>query len=358
MKGFMAIIVAGGLLAACGGATTDTALQSEFSVATTTNMTDLPADMTGDNSMRELLRTEDSNFRFGTQADSTTATPLEQQPLAATPITETVFKPSLEALYEVNIEEAVVYGSGQTVDGGRVDLLLDLAVPYTKTDGLRPLMVHIHGGGFTGGSRWPQWNWATRGWVAASIDYRLAGDDPLPGPRVQGFFDAVGGKSAPAVHRSVVSAVEDALVALDYLLGRAGELAIDTNRIVLKGYSAGAFTSLHVAYCADEFGISRPMIAAVVDYSGAISTACGEGAAIDPGEAALFVAHGTDDSGSTAFSRALNIVDGATVAGITYAFYPLEGVGHSWNPVEQTAANGRTVDDLMYEFLDRVLYGK
>ena len=119
-----------------------------------------------------------------------------------------------------------------------------------------------------------------------------------------------------------------------------------------------AFTALHVAYCADEFGIDHPTITAVVDFSGAISTACGEGAAIDPGEAALFVVHGTDDSGSTAFSRALNLVDGATVAGITYAFYPLEGIGHNWNPVEQTAANGRTVDDLMYEFLDRVLYGK
>ena len=280
----------------------------------------------------------------------------------------TTFRPSLEERYEVAVEEAVVYGSGETVSGGRVDLLLDLAVPDTETDGLRPLMVHIHGGGFTDGSRSlyyqtlstsPAQPWAARGWVAASIDYRLAGDDPLPGPRVQGFFDAVGGESAPAVYRSVVSAVEDTLVALDYLLGRAGELAIDTNRIVLKGYSAGAFTSAHVAYCADEFGIDHPTIAAVVDFSGGISTACGEGAAIDPGEAALFVVHGTDDSGwSTAFSRALNLVDGATVAGITYAFYPLEGVGHRWNPVEQTAANGRTVDDLMYEFLDRVLYGK
>jgi acetyl esterase/lipase len=287
----------------------------------------------------------------------TTTTPLEQQPLATT-LTETVFKPSLEALYEVNIEEAVVYGSGQTVSGGRVDLLLDLAVPDTETDGLRPLMVHIHGGGFTGGSRWPQWNWAARGWVAASIDYRLAGDDPLPGPRVQGFFEAVGGKSAPAVHRSAIAAVEDTLVALDYLLGRADELAIDTNRIVLKGTSAGAFTALHVAYCADEFGIDHPTITAVVDYSGAIARTCGEGAAIDPGEAALFVVHGTDDTGETSFSRALNIVDGAKAARITYAFYPLEGIGHNWNPVEQTAANGRTVDDLMYEFLDSVLYGE
>ena len=286
-------------------------------------------------------------------------------PTTATPTTTTttlapaaVFKPSLEGRYEVSVEESVVYGTGETLDGGQVDLLLDLAVPDTETDGPRPLLVHIHGGGFTGGSRWPQWDTAARGWVAASIDYRLAGDDPLPGPRVQGFFDAVGGKSAPAIYRPVIAAVEDTLVALDYLLGRAGELHVDTDRIVLKGTSAGAFTALHVAYCADEFGIGHPTIAAVVDFSGAIARTCGEGAAIDPGEAALFVAHGTNDSGQTAFSRAENIVAGARAAGITYEFHPLEGVGHTWNPVEQTAADGRKIDDLMYEFLDRVLYGE
>jgi acetyl esterase/lipase len=290
-------------------------------------------------------------YPFGCEATTTTTT--------TTLAPAAVFKPSLEKRYEVSVEEAVVYGTGGTLDGGQVDLLLDLAVPDTETGGPRPLLVHIHSGGFTEGSRWPQWDWAARGWVAASIDYRLAGDDPLPGPRVQGFFDAVGGKSAPAVHRSVVAAVEDTLVALDYLLGRADELHIDTDRIVLKGESAGAFTALHVAYCADEFGIDHPAIAAVVDFSGAIARTCGEGAAIDPGEAALFVAHGTEDVGETAFSRAENIVAGATAAGITYEFHPLEGVGHSWllGMFGQTAADGRKIDDLMYEFLDRVLYG-
>jgi hypothetical protein len=51
----------------------------------------------------------------------------------------------------------------------------------------------------------------------------------------------------------------------------------------------------------------------------------------------LFVAHGTDDTGETAFSRAENIAAGAKAAGITYEFHPPEGVGHGWNPVEQTA---------------------
>jgi len=134
-------------------------------------------------------------------------------------------------------------------------------------------------------------------------------------------------------------------------------LNIDTDRIVLKGESAGAFIALNVAYCADKFEISGPTIAAVIDFSGGIAeTFCGGGTAIDPGEAALFLVHGTAEV--TYNTRALPIVDGATAAGITYEFYPLEGVGHEWllGMLGQTTADGRKIDDLVYEFLNRVLY--
>ena len=279
-----------------------------------------------------------------------TSTPTQVTP-TATLVPAAVFKPSLEKRYEVSVEEAIVYGTGGTKDGGRMELLLDLALPDTGTDGPRPLLVHIHGGSFTTGSRWPQWDAAERGWVAASIDYRLAGDEPLPGQRVEKFFYAIGGESGSARDRAFVASLEDTLIALDYLLSRADELNIDTNRIVLKGESAGAFTALTVAYCADKFEVSGPTIAAVIDFAGGISeTFCGGATAIDPGEAAVFIAHGTEDT-VVSYTRALSIVDGATAAEITYEFHPLEGVGHDWLGADQS----RMVS-LTYEFLDRALY--
>ena len=315
--------------------------------------------------------------------DSPTATPSSRSPTVPTPTPEPTattvptqkptdtltatlapaadFKPLLRKSYEVSVEEAVVYGTGGTMDGGQVELLLDLAIPDPGPDGPRPLFVHIHGGGFVEGSRWPQWDVAERGWVAASIDYRLAGDEPLPSPRVKPFFDAVGGESSSARDRSVVASMEDTLTALDYLLSRADELNIDADRIVLKGESSGAFIALNVAYCADKFENSGPRIAAVIDFAGGISeTFCGGGTAIDPGEAAVFIAHGTADATVSFTDRALSIVDGATAAGITYEFYPLEGVGHEWllDMLGQTTADGRKIDDLMYEFLNRVLYDR
>jgi predicted esterase len=280
-------------------------------------------------------------------------------PPTPTLVPAAVFKPSLEKSYEIKVEEAVVYGTGGTLDGGQVELLLDLAIPDTGTDGPRPLLVHIHGGSFQHGNRASQRSVAERGWVAASIDYRLAGDEPLPGPRVKPFFDAVGGESSSARDRALVASVEDTLAALDYLLSRADELNIDTDRIVLKGESAGAFIALTAAYCADKFENSGPTIAAVIDFAGGISEIfCGGGTAIDPGEAAVFIAHGTEDKVVSYDTRALSIVDGATAAGITYELYPLEGVGHEWllDMLVQTTADGRKIDDLMYEFLNRILY--
>jgi len=263
-----------------------------------------------------------------------------------TPIPATVF--------EVRVEEAVVYGTGGTLDGGQVELLLDLAIPDTGTDGPRPLFVHIHGGDFVQGSRWSQWDVAEKGWVAASIDYRLAGDEPLPGPRVKPFFEAIGGESSSAHDRSLVASVEDTLVALDYLLSRADELNIDTDRIVLKGESAGAFIALNVAYCADKFENSGPTIAAVIEIMGGISEIfCGGSTAIDPGEAAVFMAHGTADQDSTVHDAA-KIVNGATTAGVTFDLHALRFP--YTGGLEQTSHDGRKIDDLMYEFLNRVLY--
>jgi len=273
-----------------------------------------------------------------------------------------IFQPSLEPIVQhISIESAVSYGSGATVDGPPVDLLLDLFLPDTGGLGLRPLAVYIHRGAFVVGSRAGPGFYkeaAQRGWVVASIDYRLRDDNPLPGPRMQKMLDALGGPSSSALYRSVVAAVEDTLTALDYLLDRAEELYIDPDRIVLIGASAGAVTALNVAYTADTFGIDRPDIAAVVDLWGSIPESFGEESTMDPRESPLFIIHGTEDTVVT-FDRALNLVKGAESAGIPYEFHPQKGAGHGFGQISlgtDTTADGRSLESAVFEFLDRVLY--
>lgn len=91
-------------------------------------------------------------------------------------------------------------------------------------DGPRPLLVHIHGGGWTTGDK--KQNPATvqlfldKGISYASINYRLTPDNPLPAP------------------------VHDAARAIQFLRTKATEWNINTNRIALTGGSAGACTSM------------------------------------------------------------------------------------------------------------------
>jgi len=288
-------------------------------------------------------------------------------------LTPATYTPSTETTYKVTTTDNLLFGSGGTSGGGSKDLLLNLCLPDTAGTGPRPLLLHLHGGGFTGGKRsscaLPDHpgsggrneartllTAAEQGWVVASIDYRLAGDDPAPGLSVTAFLDAIGGSQAPAPHRSLVAAVEDTLTALNYLLGRADELNIDTDRIVLRGESAGSFTALAVAYCADKFDIERPSIAAVVGYAGALTQSCEHGSTIDPNEAPLFIAHGTEDRGSTAFSNAEDIAQAAAKVGLVFEFHALPGLGHGWNEWAETTDDGRPVGVAMFEFLDRVLY--
>ncbi len=89
-----------------------------------------------------------------------------------------------------------------------------------------PLLVHIHGGGWLGGKK----NEAIppdtlkQGHSYCSIDYRLAGTQLLP------------------------AAVHDAARAIQFLRTKAKEWNIDPSRIAVTGGSAGAASSLWLAY--------------------------------------------------------------------------------------------------------------
>ncbi|MDC0273392.1 alpha/beta hydrolase [Planctomycetaceae bacterium] len=92
----------------------------------------------------------------------------------------------------------------------------------------RPLHIHIHGGGWTGGDKTIGWSaakfWLDHGVSHASINYRLTGETPLPAP------------------------VHDAAYAIQFIRSKAKEWNIDPDRIVLTGGSAGACTSMWMLF--------------------------------------------------------------------------------------------------------------
>jgi acetyl esterase/lipase len=91
-------------------------------------------------------------------------------------------------------------------------------------DGPRPLLVYIHGGGWTGGDKKQDpahyQPFLDKGISCAAINYRLTPEFPLPAP------------------------VHDAARAIQFLRIKATEWNIDTKHIALTGGSAGACTSM------------------------------------------------------------------------------------------------------------------
>jgi pimeloyl-ACP methyl ester carboxylesterase len=122
-------------------------------------------------------------------------------------------------------------------DNQPLDLKMDLYTPKADTLSNRPLIMLIHGGAFFVGSKEAATErtlataLARRGYVVASIDYRL-GFKPV----------------ASDLEMSGYRALQDAHAALRYLSHYSRDLGINPDRIYVGGTSAGAIASLNVAF--------------------------------------------------------------------------------------------------------------
>jgi len=106
-------------------------------------------------------------------------------------------------------------------------LLLDLYRPKEPA-GPAPGLIFIHGGGWKGGQkehyRYYACHFARRGYVVASVSYRLSGEAPFP------------------------AAVEDVKCAVRWMRAHAEKHQIDPDRIGVVGGSAGGHLALMVGY--------------------------------------------------------------------------------------------------------------
>ena len=106
---------------------------------------------------------------------------------------------------------------------------LDLAMPETRSDVPRPAIVFIHGGGWRAGDKRAGYfldgalDYASKGYVTVSVNYRLTGEAPFP------------------------ACVEDVRCAVRWLRAHAKDYHIDPNRIGGYGNSAGAHLVAHLA---------------------------------------------------------------------------------------------------------------
>ena len=138
---------------------------------------------------------------------------------------------------------------------GERPLLLDLYSPTGLSNAV-PGLIFIHGGAWRSGQRQDYrvytTHFATRGYVVATISYRLLKEAPFP------------------------AAVEDAKCAVRWMRANAAKLHVDPDRIAVLGGSAGGHLSMMVGYAPDHpelegrgghAGVSS-RVAAVVNFYG------------------------------------------------------------------------------------------
>ena len=144
----------------------------------------------------------------------------------------------------VTVKAGVTY---REIEGTK--LQLDLYAPAeSPADARNPCVVLIHGGGWKTGRRedyrYYGEEFALRGYVAASISYRLSGVAPYP------------------------AAVDDCEAALRWLRDHAADYNIDPKRIAVVGGSAGGHLALMLGYRANDPKHPGVPVRAVVDIYG------------------------------------------------------------------------------------------
>jgi acetyl esterase/lipase len=249
----------------------------------------------------------------------------------------------------VNIREGVQYGSNINNVGQPVTLLMDYFQPASDTMARRPVIVFVHGGAFVTGSRTESkvrefcTRFSRRGYITSSIDYRLGVSNPF---------------SRSDFIQAGYRAMQDAKAAVRYFRRQdvADSLRVDTTRIFLGGFSAGAFSALNAA-CLDASeltpeidttllgniegnsgnpGHSSRVLALMNCWGGLLDTLV-----VDPGDIPMISVHGTSDpvvpytSGISIFAG-IYLYGSSTITarlrslGIRTYLIPMPGVGHGF----------------------------
>jgi dienelactone hydrolase len=191
----------------------------------------------------------------------------------------------------VTVTRDLQYGSATSQAGATVALRLDLYQPAGDTQTKRPVLVWVHGGGYSGGDKASGIppdignTFAKLGYVVASINYRL-------------ISTPCGGSSIPpACYAAAIDAQHDAQAAVRWLRANAGRYRLDATRIGIGGESAGAITAVLTGIHSEDPGNSGnpgfpSTVGAFVSISGGVPNAVFAG----PGDPPGLLFHGDRDA--------------------------------------------------------------
>lgn len=259
----------------------------------------------------------------------------------------------------------------KAVEYSRVGERLEMDIARPKSpQGMRPAVVAIHGGGFRAGKRDSYlpliMKLAERGYVAATVSYRLSPRHQFPAP------------------------VEDVKAAVRFLRANASKYGLDPDRIGAMGGSAGGHLALMLGLTADirEFDGSGPnldqssRVQCVVNYFGPTDFTKSYGKSVDaaevlplflggdleheraahfkssplnwvsPNAAPVLSIHGTKDR-YVAYEHSVWLTDRLRSAGVEAELLGLDGADHGFRGPDAVKA-----ENAMFAWFDKHLAPK
>jgi dienelactone hydrolase len=220
----------------------------------------------------------------------------------------------------VSVTSGLQYGRAPDANDNPVDLKLDLYQPTGDTQTLRPALVWVHGGSFSGGDKTNfvptdvANTFAKLGYVVVSINYRLLGSGCVGNPSGCGL--------------AAIEAKRDAQAAVRWLRANAATYGIDPTRIGIGGESAGAITATLVGLFSEDVGSSGnpgwpSRVGGFVSVSGGLPS----GGLASAGDAPGLFFHGSADNTVPA-SWSVNTAIEMLNAGVPAWLQIQDGAGH------------------------------
>lgn len=317
----------------------------------------------------------------------------EPVPVSASPVDADRLPPHPARIGNVTVLPDITYA---TVPGYR-PMLLDLYLSAEK--GLKPLVIFVHGGSWTVGSKRVTGHYddfpgllaslAARGFAVASIDYRLSGEAKFP------------------------AALHDLKSAIRFLRANAATYGIDPDRVALWGASSGAHLAALAALTGDDpkfepagrnnpvesdrvqalagwygpydlapmfrqaaspahqAGKDKPAATAEatgpLDFFGCTAAGCPPGTIeqaspvtyIDPNDPPVLLIHGTADT-AVSPEQSVTFNDRLKAAGVQSELLLIDWAAHTWtgpDPAE-TAAASRQAAAATFDWLEKTMLKK